>query len=340
VPTLTQGWSAFERVRLAFIALTKGGHWGDQFTTTACELGRDSARRLQLPQDVQISLFHVYDNWSGKTRPEALSGEEIPIGARIARLAGIAVLFESIGGSDLALQAVRRRAGGMLDPNLVARFTGNAPHGLTGLPGTDMSSAVLEMEPHPYVSVSDLRPVGEVFGDLADLKSPYFAGHSRAVMALAAGAAQQLRMPTATRTDLELAGLLHDVGRVAVSSAIWEKRGALSTDQWEQVRLHAYRSERILAGSTELSRLAPLVGRHHERLDGSGYHRGCSQEELTLPARILAAADTYRALTEPRPHRAAWEPEQAEQHLLEQAGRGILGRRPDGGHATASNLCR
>jgi HD-GYP domain-containing protein (c-di-GMP phosphodiesterase class II) len=146
------------------------------------------------------------------------------------------------------------------------------------------------MEPRPYVTAPDLRPVGEVFGDLADLKSPCFLGHSRGVAALAAGAAERLALPVGTRTDLEVAGLLHDVGRVAVSDAVWEKPGHLSTDEWEQVRLHPYRSERILAGSTELARLAPLVGRHHERLDGSGYHRGCSGEELSMPNRILATA--------------------------------------------------
>ncbi len=324
LPTLTQGRPVPERARLAFIAFTKGGHWGDQFTSTACELERDSARRLQLPQDVQISLFHVYDKWRGETRPGALEGEDIPVGARLARLAGIAVLFESIGGSGLAVQAVRRRAGGMLDPGLVARFADNAAEWLAGPSETDARSIVLDMEPHPHVTVPDLRLVGEVFGDLADLKSPYFLGHSRAVAALTAGAAEQLRLPTGTRADLEVAGLLHDVGRVAVSSAVWERRGPLSTDQWEQVRLHPYRSERILAGSAELARLAPLVGRHHERLDGSGYHRGCSQQELSMPARILAAADTYRALTERRPHRAAWTPGQARQHLLEQASRGTL----------------
>ena len=324
LPALVQGRPALERARLVFIASTQGGRWGDRFTATACELGRDSARRLQLPQDVQASLFHVYDRWRGKTRPGELNGEDIPVGARIARLTGVAVLFESIGGSDLAVQAVRRRAGGMLDPGLVARFTGNAAKWLTNLSGTGTGAAVLEMEPHPHVMVPGLRLAGEVFGDLADLKSPYFAGHSRAVAALAAAAAGQLGLPEGTAADLEVAGLLHDAGRVAVSSSVWDKPGPLGTDQWEQVRLHPYHSERILAGSAELGQLAPLAGRHHERLDGSGYHRGCSGGELTMPARVLAAADTYRALTEPRPHRAAWAPEQAQQHLLGEAGRGTL----------------
>ena len=97
-----------------------------------------------------------------------------------------------------------------------------------------------------------------------------------------------------------------------------------STDEWEQVRLHPYQSERIVAGSSELARLASLIGRHHERLDGSGYHRGSSKEDLSTADRVLAAADMYRTLIEPRPHRAALEPEQVRRRLLEEAGRSTL----------------
>jgi HD-GYP domain-containing protein (c-di-GMP phosphodiesterase class II) len=324
LPTLTHGQPPLRRARLAFTALTTGGRWGDHFTATACELGRDCARRLRLPKPVQVSLFHVYDLWRGAKRPVDRSGEDVPIGARIARLTGIAVLFESIGGIDLAVQAVHRRAGGMLDPGLVAHFIDHATDWRADLAEADNLRVVLDLEPHPHVTVPDLRAVGEVFGDLADLKSPYFLGHSRGVAALAAGAADRIHLSPDARMDLEVAGLLHDVGRVGVSNAVWEKPGRLTSDEWEQVRLHPYHSERILAASPELSRLAPLVGRHHERLDGSGYHHGCSHQELSLPARILAAADTYRTLTERRPHRPALEPDQARQRLLEEARRSTL----------------
>lgn len=324
LPLLTRGRSPLERLRLAFAAVSKGGQWGDQFTTTACELGRDSARRLGLPDSTQISLFHVYDPWRGRTRPDGRTGEAVPVGARIARLAGIAVLFDSIGGIELAVQAVRRRAGGMLDPSLAARFAKSAPEFVTDLPESEARAAVLDVEPHPHVTVPDRRPVAEVFGDLADVKSPYFLSHSRTVAVLAVGAAERLGLPDAVTSDLEVAALLHDVGRVAVSNAVWEKPGRLSLDEWEQVRLHPYQSERILAGSDELARIAPLVGRHHERLDGSGYHRGCTAEQLSTADRILAAADAYRTLTERRPHRAAYAPPGAERHVMEAASRGVL----------------
>jgi HD-GYP domain-containing protein (c-di-GMP phosphodiesterase class II) len=209
----------------------------------------------------------------------------------------------------------------MLDPSLATRFIACGPEWLAEC---DRTGAALDAEPHPWVTVADLRRVAEVFGDLADLKSPCLTGHSRRVAALSSGAAVHLRLEETTRADLEIAGHVHDVGRVAVSSSIWDKPGALSTGEWELVRLHAYHSERVLAGSPTLTRLAPLVGRHHERLDGSGYHRGCTAGDLPLPARILAVAEAYASVTEPRPHRAALGPEQARERMLAEAGRGRL----------------
>jgi response regulator RpfG family c-di-GMP phosphodiesterase/DNA-binding CsgD family transcriptional regulator len=254
----------------------------------------------------------------------AFAGENVPIGARIARLAGIAVLFEGVGGREAAIDAVRRRAGRMLDPNLADHFIDRAHEWLVDLAESEARNAFLGMEPHPHVTVPDIRPVAEVFADLADVKSPYFLGHSRMVARLAVGAAERLLLPAEVRTDLEVAALLHDVGRAAISNAVWEKPGRLSVDEWEQVRLHPYWSERIVSGSDELARLAFLVGHHHERLDGGGYHRGCTAEQLSTADRILAAADAYQTLTEPRPHRAALTASEAERQMTDAAGRGLF----------------
>ena len=90
------------------------------------------------------------------------------------------------------------------------------------------------------------------------------------------------------------------------------------------MRLHPYHTERVLSRSPFLSALAPVAGAHHERLDGSGYHRGASGPELALPARVLAAADAYHAMTEPRPHREPIAPERAAEDLGEEASAGRL----------------
>ena len=117
---------------------------------------------------------------------------------------------------------------------------------------------------------------------------------------------------------LEIAALLHDVGRVSVSNAIWEKPGPLTGSEWEQVRLHAYHSERILAASPLLAPSATLAGMHHERLDGSGYHRCSTGVGPPRSARILAAADADAAMLNERPHRG---------RARCRCGRGDAGRR-------------
>jgi HD-GYP domain-containing protein (c-di-GMP phosphodiesterase class II)/DNA-binding CsgD family transcriptional regulator len=320
IPMLSEGRPLLTRLRLVATTVTRGAEWGREFTATACELGRDTARRLGLSVEVQDSLFHVYDEWGARSPPPRLSGEDIPVGARVARLAAVAVLFEQTGGIDLALEAVRRRSGGMLDPELVAFFVGGGGRWLQEVGSDD----VLAVEPHPWVLVSDLLPVAKVFGDLADLKSPLLTGHSRSVAALASGAARSLRLDGTVVADLEVAGYLHDVGRVGVSSSVWGKTSSLTAGERELVRLHAYHSERILARSAGLARLAGLVGRHHEHLDGSGYPRGCTERDLPTPARVLAAADALATLTERRAGRAALPQADADARLLELTDDGKL----------------
>ena len=90
------------------------------------------------------------------------------------------------------------------------------------------------------------------------------------------------------------------------------------------MRLHPYHTERVLSRSPFLAALAPVAAAHHERLDGSGYHRGSPGAELTLPARLLAAADAFHAMTEPRPHREPLAPERAAEELGREASAGRL----------------
>ena len=93
------------------------------------------------------------------------------------------------------------------------------------------------------------------------------------------------------------------MGRVGVSAAVWEKPGPLTSGEWEQVRLHSYHTERLLARIPAFSELARTAASDHERLDGSGYHRGVGAAQLSPVARVLAAADVWCAMTEPRAHR-------------------------------------
>ena len=175
-----------------------------------------------------------------------------------------------------------------------------------------------------WLSEAQLEDALLAIADFTDLKSPYLVGHSRGVATLAEAAARRYGLPETDAIGLRRAGLIHDLGRVGVSASIWNKPGPLTESEWERVRLYPYLTERILVRSQALAPLVELAILHQERLDGSGYHRRLSGNMLPLTARILAAADVYHAMTEPRPHRPALSPDEAADELRQDAKAGKL----------------
>ena len=266
----------------------------------------------------------MFAQWDGKGFPRA-AGEAIPLTARIMQVALTAVMFGSHANADVAIAEVRRRSGTQLDPDIAELLITHVDELLADLDDVDAYQAVLDAEPAPVrrVEKAELAEVARTFGNLVDLKSPWLHGHSAGVGDLAAAAAGMLGLREETDT-LRVAGYLHDLGRVGVASSIWDKPGPLSTTERDQARLHAYHSERIIARIPPLARLAILAGQHHERCDGSGYHRGATSAQLSMPARVLASADTYRRLIEDRPYRRALAPARAADRLEAEAKAGRL----------------
>ncbi len=124
--------------------------------------------------------------------------------------------------------------------------------------------------------------------------------------------------------DLRRAALVHDLGRVGVENGIWDKPEQLATAEREKVRLHPYLTERILSRCPALAGLGDVASSHHERLDGSGYHRQTTREQTTEEARVLAAADVLAALTADRPHRARFDLEEAASMMQAEVAAGRL----------------
>jgi HD-GYP domain-containing protein (c-di-GMP phosphodiesterase class II) len=291
-----------------------------------CEVAQRFAQRLGFSEHIILALGQTFERWDGRGLPAGLKGEAIPPAVLIILLAQDAVTLLHLGGIEAAVTMARERKGGAYEPRMVECFCQHAPQLLAGLEEEPSWEAVLALEPgvRSYLSGEQLDAACQAVADFADLKSPYTLGHSSGVAELAAGAARQCGLPEGDAIDIRRAGLLHDVGRVSVSAGIWGKPGPLSEREWERVRLHTYYTERVLARPAALSRLGALAAAHHERLDGSGYHRGVSAGALSPGARILAAADVYHALIEPRPHRPAYAAEAAAGELQREARVGRL----------------
>lgn len=325
VPEMTRGMPPEVAARARAFALSSDAvEWGRRTDTGVCEVGRNTARRLGLPDSTQVALYHVFESWAGGAAPEGLRGDDIAIASRVARAAMDAAFFGQLGGVDAAVTALRARSGGILDPAVVAAFTEDPRGILAEAESGDPRNRMLDVEPVPVIerSGAQLSEVAAAFGDLVDLKVPFFHGHAREVARLAAGGARRLGLSDAEVGRIEVAGLLHDVGRVGVSNAVWEKPAPLTRVEWEQVRMHAYYSERILASSTSLEPISATAGMHHERLDGSGYHRCSTASAIPMAARILAVADAFAAMIRARPHREPLAEEQAARALTAEAEAG------------------
>jgi HD-GYP domain-containing protein (c-di-GMP phosphodiesterase class II) len=197
---------------------------------------------------------------------------------------------------------------------------------LAELDESRMWEYALAIEPSPPVWLHG-DAIDKGFATIAaitGLKTPWLREHCTAVAELAEAAAWRAGLEEDEVTLVRRAALAHDVGRVGVPNSIWEKPAALGFGEWERVRLHAHFSERAFAQSPALAPIGQIAGAHHERCDGSGYHRGVRAPEQTRAACILAAADCYVAMREARPHRAALEAEAAEAELLREASEGRL----------------
>lgn len=280
-----------------------------------CEVAQRLAVRLGFGDGLVRALGQLYERWDGRGLPHGLKGEAIAIAVRVVSLAQDAIVFHRLGGVEAAVAMARERQGTAYDPRIADRFCRQAPVLLADLDDEQPWEEVLALEPGARFNLSETEfdAACRVMADFADLKSPFLLNHSTTVARLAADAARRCGLPATDVTNVWRAGLLHDLGRVGVSTSIWDKPGPLSARDWERVRLHPYRTERILARPAALARLGALAACHHERLDGSGYHRGVPAALLSPAARLLAAADVYAALIEPRPHRPA--------HMLEEAAR-------------------
>jgi HD-GYP domain-containing protein (c-di-GMP phosphodiesterase class II) len=291
-----------------------------------CEVAQQLAKRLDLAESLIVSLGQLYERWDGKGQPHGLKGEEVAVPVLLVTLAQDAVVWARIGGVDAAVATVRQRSGGAYHPEMAELFCQKARTILAGLGQEPTWESVLDLEPGGRDPLTDeeFDRCCEALADFADIKSPYLLGHSSGVATLAAGAGRRYGLVAADVATLRRAGLLHDMGRVGVSAGVWGKPGSLSEREWEQVRMHAYYTDRVLARPAPLGHIGALASLHHERMDGSGYHRSISGRALSPAARILAAADAYHAMTETRPHRPALSPDHAADELRREAREGRL----------------
>lgn len=299
-----------ERAAAVNALLGDGPEAGVRHDAAQCDAAERLARLLPVSAAAATVARDAFERWDGRGGPAGRAGDAISRVARIVEVAGVAELFRSRQGRGGAEAELRARAGGQLDPALVACFLARAD-GLFAILDERRHSiwealCAIEAGPQASVSGAQLDDVALAYARFTDLKSAWFTGHSEDVATLAAAAGVQQGLADDRRADLRRAGLLHDIGRVGVPTGLWDLPRGLGPREAERVRFHAWETERILGATPLFGRVARIAAAAHEHVDGSGYHRGHVGDDVLAEATLLAAADHWCALRADRPQRPAF----------------------------------
>jgi HD-GYP domain-containing protein (c-di-GMP phosphodiesterase class II) len=323
---LARGTGARNRLR-ALAAFLSDPHAGDEVSAAHCQLGEQLARDLAMPAEVCAALAQMYERWDGRGAPAGLPGAALAPATRVLHLAHVLEVHSRMHGESAALAEAARRSGRHFDPAIAAAAAAQGAALWQGFETGAMSALLLDAEPLPHLRIEGRegwRRIARAFAAYADVKSPYTVGHSFEVAAVAVAAGRRLNLPAATLERLEIAALLHDLGRVALPNGLWDAPRRFGPAERERVRLHSYHTERVLAQCEALADLADWAGAAHERLDGSGYHRRPGAAALPLPAQIIAAADAWVGMRSARAHRPALDEAAARAQLQRWVQRGAI----------------
>lgn len=261
--------------------------------------------------------------WDGEGFSGPISGSDMPIGARIIAATQSAAIWGEQATPHEVSERLARHAGKRFDPAVVRELAG-VLDGWRDEPGVwidEMAEASARMAGPGWGEVIGAVELARLFARIADAKSPFTASHSERVAALAAAMAtlggEELGLDP---TEVMLAGLLHDLGKLAVPNSILDKDRPLDAGEWGVMRRHPDDSAKVIEAVPGWRELALWAGSHHERLDGKGYHQSLNAGVIPLVGRVLAVADSFDAMTADRPYRAGMPVEEALRRLRAGSG--------------------
>ena len=273
-----------------------------------CERGATISRKLDFPEPTGQAILSLDEHWDGGGHPLGQQGEEIPLLARVLGISQTVEVFIREKGFDAAMEMVADRSGTWFDPTLAEiclSLRGDTVF-WQHFNSDNAAEATAMFEPPEQVIVADdarLDQIAEGFSQVIDAKSSWTFKHSAGVARIAAGIATTLGYDPDDVRYIRRAGLVHDIGKLGISNLILDKPGKLTDEEFGEMRRHPHYTLQILSRVDGFKDLADLAASHHERLDGKGYHRGRTGDQLDQPARLLVLADMYEALTADRPYR-------------------------------------
>jgi len=275
-------------------------------TEARCTRGAAIAKMLSFRQTVADAVFYLDEHWDGRGAPSKVAGENIPILSRIICFAQTFEVFLTTFGPEAAMDMAKARSKKWFDPQVVRAsesFCGDDEF-LAGLGDPNFLEKKLPMLDFNAVE-SDLDTICQAFAMIVDAKSSFTSEHSTRVTDYSVALGKYFGFSKDHLAKLRRAALLHDIGKLGVPTGILEKPGGLEKEEFDRVKLHPKFGHFILGRIPGFDYMAEIASAHHERLDGKGYWRGLSADQLSLDVRIVTACDVFDALSAKRPYRDA-----------------------------------
>ncbi len=273
-----------------------------------CEVAELFARQLGFSEHVQRTLRFQWERWDGRGMAYGLKGPDAPITAHILHFIQVLELMYRFGGPEAACKIASDKRGTRFEPKAVDAFLALAqrPDFWRDFEEQSKQEALLARRPATSADCAmeeQRERVCEALADFADLKTREAWHHSRIVAQVSVEIGTCLRLDRSELDSLRRAALVHDIGKVTVPISILEKGEQRSSSEWETYRLHPYYTQRVLERVDALRDLALAAASHHEWINGQGYHRQLSGEQIPFHGRILAVANTYAHLAYPQGER-------------------------------------
>ena len=279
----------------------------DEVTAARCNRGAMIAMSLGFSPDVAKAISQLDEHWDGRGSPSKLKRDDISPLAQILCLSQTLEVFATTYGAGAAFTMARQRIGSWFSPEVVAAaacLEGDAQFWERQSESDTLEALRSDLpESDAMHTAADIDQVCTAYASIIDAKSTFTGEHSTRVTKYAVEVATVLGIQGERLDTLRRAALLHDIGKLGVSNQILDKPGALNDDEFSLVKLHPKHTYEILRPITGFERLSEVAAAHHERLDGKGYWRGLSSDELDLDMRCITVADVFDALTARRPYR-------------------------------------
>lgn len=282
------------------------------FIKEHCIIGSDITSSFPKFNDLSTLILYHHENYDG-TGSMKLKGENIPLISQIIRLADILdVLYDDSKSCYLQKNYIsnwiKEHKDIIFSSNLVEAFLECSKKdsfwfNLENINLMDIALKNLLPEFDIYLNLYEFEKIAYIFASIIDNKNKFTARHSVGISELAYDVSKYIGYNDEKCLKMKIAGLLHDIGKLAIPNNILEKNGSLSTDQFSIIKSHVYYTKVILDKMEVISDISDWASNHHEKLNGNGYPRALISDEISEESRIMGVCDIYQALTEERPYR-------------------------------------